>query len=75
VQKLRVYLVHNTVILRKLPRKWSATLDHFVEVPHGEDMRILLRRIIPSDVVHVVANCSTPKLLGVADNCLEIAFW
>jgi hypothetical protein len=48
---------------------------HFVEVTRGEDMGMLLWRIIPSDVVQVVASCSTPKLLGVVDNCVEIAFW
>jgi hypothetical protein len=66
-----VYLVENTVILGNF-RANGVPLDHFVEVPRGEDMGMLLRRIIASDVVQVVANCSTLQLLGVAYNCLEV---
>lgn len=36
---------------------------------------LLWIRVVPSDVVQIMANCSAPKISRVADDSLEIAFW
>lgn len=75
VQQLTVDFVQDLVILGKLPCKRRAALDHLVEVLHGEHIWMLLWRVVPSNVVQVMANRSAPKLVRVADDGVEITFW
>ncbi|MFS8024431.1 hypothetical protein Hanom_Chr16g01463161 [Helianthus anomalus] len=74
-QKLFINLVKNHIILRKFPSKRGAAIDHFFEVFDGQIARVLFRRIIPRDVMKIVAYRGACELFCVAYNCVKIPFW
>lgn len=51
----------------------GATARHVGHVEERQRVGVLLRWRVPLDVVQVVVHCRVPKLLTIAEDCVEVA--
>ena len=58
----------------ELPRKRGITGDHPRHVIEGEEVRMLLRRIVPGNEMQVTVHSGVLKFMSVTNNGVEIAF-
>ena len=68
-----IYLVQDGIILGKLSSKWGIAIHHFIKVLHCQREWMLLWRIVPSNVMEVMAYCSVSKFVVIADYSVKIA--
>lgn len=58
----------------ELSSKRSVAIDHLLHVVDCKVMRVLLRRIVPSNVVKVTVYCGVAELFRVAHYSVEVSF-
>lgn len=63
------------IILFKLPRKSSTTLDHLIKIGEPQKVGLHFRRTIPHHVSQITVDCSVFELWCIADDWMEIPFF
>lgn len=72
-QQVGVDLVKDGIIVAELPSERCIAICHTLEVIKVEKMGMLLWRIVPWDKMQVVVDRRVAKLVGVANDSVEIA--
>lgn len=72
-EKLVIDFVKNPVVFLEFPGERAVAQNHAPIIFEDEGSRVLLWRIIPSDVMEIMVYCSVLVLFRVADGCLEVS--
>lgn len=72
-EELAINLVENSVVFLELPGKRAVAQNHAPIIFESEGPRVLLRRIVPGDVVEIMVNCSVLVVFRIAYKCLKVS--